>query len=127
MLKRLLLTFVVLGFISPVFADGPFDGKWTADVVRPAPAGPQTLAFNFAVTEGKVTGTFAIQGTDTVPIDWGMTKGDVIAFKVKMAFNNAPTTFVYLGKIDGDQISFGRRPEDLTLGRLVEFTAKRVK
>jgi hypothetical protein len=127
MLKRLFLTIVILGFISPAFADGPFDGKWTADVVRPAPAGPQTLAFSFAITEGKVNGTMAIQGAGEVPIDWGMVKGDLIAFKVKMPFNNATATFVYLGKIDGDQISFGRRPEDLTQGRLVEFTAKRAK
>jgi hypothetical protein len=34
---------------------------------------------------------------------------------------------VYLGKIDGDQIAFGRRPEDLSLGVLVEFTAARKK
>jgi hypothetical protein len=43
-----------------------------------------------------------------------------------MPFNDTTAIFVYLGKLDGDQIAFGR-PEDLTLGRLVEFTAKKAK
>jgi hypothetical protein len=29
--------------------------------------------------------------------------------------------------VQADSIAFGRRPEDLTLGRLVEFTAARAK
>jgi hypothetical protein len=33
--------------------------------------------------------------------------------------------FVYLGKLTGDQIDFGRRPDDLTIGLLVKGTAKR--
>ena len=34
----------MLGFASMAIAQSNFDGKWTADVVRPAPAGNQTLA-----------------------------------------------------------------------------------
>ena len=126
MLKRLLLTIVILGFSSVAVADSAFDGKWTADVVRPAPAGNQTLTITFTTSEGKVTGSMMIQGVaGEAPIDWGMVKGDLITFKVKMPFQNTTAEFVYLGRIEGDQISFGRRPEDLTLGRLVEFVAKK--
>jgi hypothetical protein len=117
----------MLGLASLAMADGPFDGKWTAEVVRPAPAGNQTLAITLNTKEGKVTGSMLIQGGGESPIEWGIVKGDLITFKVKMPFNNTTTTFVYLGQLAGDQISFGRRPEDLTLGRLVEFTAKKTK
>lgn len=127
MVKRLLLFLAIIGFASCIRADSSFDGKWTATVVRPAPAGNQALVINLDTKEGKVSGTVNIQGVGDVPVDWGMVKGDLITFKIKMPFNNMPTTFVYLGKIDGDSISFGRRPEDLTLGRLVEFMAERAK
>ena len=115
-------------FVAVCSAAGPFDGKWTAHVVRPAPAGNQDLAIALTSNEGKVTGSMSIQGAATTPIEWGMIKGDLIAFKVKMPFpEKGMQTFVYLGKLEGDQIAFGRRPEDLTLGRLVEFTATRDK
>ena len=127
MVKRLFLLVAILGFASCIRADSAFDGKWTANVVRPAPAGNQALAITLNTTEGKVSGTMNIQDVGDVPIDWGMAKGDLITFKVKMPFNNMPTVFVYLGRLEGDQIIFGRRPEDLTLGRLVEFTANRAK
>jgi hypothetical protein len=127
MLSRLMLLVALFGVISlaPLRAQSAFDGKWTAVVVRPAPLPKQNLSITISTNAGKVTGSMMIEGVGEVPIDWGMVKGDLIALKVKMPFNNMPTTFVYLGKIDGDQISFGRRPEDLTLGQLVEFTAKK--
>lgn len=46
---------------------------------------------------------------------------------MKRLFQGAPQPFVYLGKIEGDRIAFGRRPEDLSFGRLREFDAMRVK
>jgi len=108
-------------------AAGPFDGKWAAHVVRPAPAGPQDLTITLNTTEGKVAGSIAIQGGGQSPIEWGMVKGDVIVFKLKMPFQDRTETFVYLGKMDGERIAFGRRPEDLTIGQLVEFMATRGK
>jgi hypothetical protein len=48
-------------------------------------------------------------------------------FKLTMPFQEKTATFVYLGRLEGNQIAFGRRPEDLSLGRLVEFTAMRAK
>ena len=38
---------------------------------------------------------------------------------------NTPLKFNYLGELQGDRILFGRRPEDLSVGRLVELTAMR--
>jgi hypothetical protein len=121
-----LLAFLALA--STGLAEGGFEGKWTAEVIRPAPAGNQTLAITLKNTEGKVSGSMMISGVpEEASIDWGIVKGDLITFKVKMPFQSTSATFVYIGRLDGDQILFGRRPEDLTLGRLVEFTAKRAK
>ena len=114
-------------FAAMCSAAGPFDGTWTAHVVRPAPAGPQGLTIRLATDEGKVTGSIAIQGGGQSPIEWGIAKGDVIVFKIKMPFQDRTETFVYLGRLDGNQIAFGRRPEVLSLGRLVEFTGTRAK
>jgi hypothetical protein len=112
---------------SFAMADSTFDGKWTAEVIRPAPAAKQNLTITLNTKEGKVTGSMLIQGGGESPIEWGIIKGDLITFKVKMPFNDTTAIFVYLGRLDGDQIVFGRRPEDLTLGRLVEFTAQRAR
>jgi hypothetical protein len=114
-------------FVAVCSAAGPFDGKWTAHVVRPAPAGPQDLTITLTASDGKATGSIAIQGGGQSSIDWGMVKGDLIVFKVKMPFQDRTETFVYLGKLEGDHIAFGRRPEDLTIGQLVEFTGIRGK
>jgi hypothetical protein len=125
MLKTLLLTMVaVLGMAAATQADSAFDGTWNANVVRPAPAGPQTLKITLNTMEGKVTGSMVIQDVPApAPITWGMVKGDLITFKVTMPFGTTNAVFVYLGKMENGQINFGRRPEDLTQGRLVEFMA----
>ena len=129
-MKRLLLCglIVLSGLAAHVAAAGSFDGKWTARVVRPAPATPQDLTITLAADEGgKVTGSVAIQGGMESKIDWGFVKGDLITFKVRMPFNDQVVPFVYVGMVQGSSIAFGRRPEDLTQGRLVEFTAARAK
>ncbi len=119
---------VAFGLVAVVSAASSFDGKWTARVVRPAPATPQDLTFLLAADDGgKVTGSVAIQGGMESKIDWGFVKGDLITFKVRMPFNDQVVPFVYIGVVQGATISFGRRPEDLTQGRLVEFTANRAK
>jgi hypothetical protein len=124
MLKRLVLIITMLGLAAATQADSAFDGKWTANVVRPAPAGNQMLAITLDTMEGKVTGSMIIQDVPApAPITWGMVKGDLITFKVTMPFGTSTAVFVYLGKLENGQINFGRRPEDLTQGRLVEFIA----
>jgi hypothetical protein len=101
-------------------AASPFDGKWTAEV------GNEKLTFTLLTNDkGGVTGTVAQEGAGETPVEWGFVKGDLIAFKVKRVFQGAPQPFMYLGKLEGDHIAFGRRPEDLTLGQLRELTATR--
>jgi len=122
----LLVAFTVTAV--PLIGAGSIDGKWTARVVRPAPAGPQDLTIALATDPGgKLTGSVAIQGGMESKIDWGFVKGDLLTFKVNMPFNDQVLPFVYIGTLQGDTIVFGRRPEDLTLGRLVEFTANRAR
>jgi hypothetical protein len=118
-----------LSFLSATcaFADSAFDGKWTAEVIRPAPAPKQNLSIVLSTDKGKVSGSVMIQGGGDSAIEWGIVKGDLITFRVKLPFNNAMTTFVHLGRIEGDKIMLGRRPEELTQGQLVEFTAVRDK
>ena len=103
-------------------AAGPFDGKWTAQV-----SDTEKLTFTFTTDAGKVTGSVATEGAEEAPIEWGMIKGDLITFKVKRVFQGSPQPFVYLGRIEGDKIALGRRPENLTLGQLRELEATRVK
>ena len=125
---RMVIGGVCLGLFAAVCsAAGPFDGKWNAHVMRPAPAGPQDLTITLNTSEGKVTGSIAIQGGGQSSIEWGMVKGDLIVFKLKMPFQDRTESFVYLGRLEGDRIAFGRRPEDLTIGQLVEFTGIRGK
>jgi hypothetical protein len=119
----LLLTFTA----SATFAQSAFDGTWTADVVRPAPAPAQHLTITLTTDKGKVTGKMAIQGAAESEIEWGIIKGDLSTFKVNLPFGKTTTAFVHLGRLDGDKLMLGRRPEDLTQGVLVEYTAQRVK
>ena len=54
-----------------------------------------------------------------------MIKGKLITFRIEHLGANTPLKFNYLGELQGDRILFGRRPEDLSVGRLVELTAMR--
>ena len=56
-----------------------------------------------------------------------MIKGNLITFRVEHLGAATPLQFNYLGELQGDRILFGRRPEDLSVGRLVELTAMRAK
>ena len=127
-MKVALCAVALLIVVSAPLATGPLDGTWNAHVVRTPPAANQDLAITLKTTsDGKVTGSMTTVGGPDAPIDWGMVKGNVVVFKVRMPFNDGTQIFVYVGQLEGDQISFGRRPEDLTLGRLLEFTANRAK
>ena len=110
-------------------AASPFDGKWTGTFLRPAPAGDQNVTIELNTDAGgKVTGSMTLQGvTGDVPIEWGFVKDDVITYRVRVPGQNGSVLFVYVGKVGGDAIEFGRRPDDLTVGLLVKGTARRVK
>jgi hypothetical protein len=127
MLRTCLLLLCIFGAAAAPAAQTPFDGKWTAEVIRPAPAGNQHITLDLKTSEGKVTGTLTVQGAAPSPITWGMIKGNLITFRVEHAGAATPIKFNYLGEIQGDRIMFGRRPEDLSTGRLVELTAVRSK
>lgn len=127
MVKLAVLLIGLFGCASLAAAQSAFDGKWSAQVVRTAPNPTQNLTITLKSDAGKVSGSIVGADPAESPIEWGYIKGDLITFKVKMQIANVPQTMVYMGKIAGDQIDFGRRPEDLTIGRLVEFTAKRSK
>ena len=108
-------------------AASPFDGKWAGTFMRPAPAGNQDVTITLNTDQGgKVTGSMTLQGVNgEVPIEWGYVTDDLITYRVKVPGQNGVVLFVYLGKLTADQIEFGRRPDDLTVGLLVKGTAKR--
>ena len=118
---------VISGFGSQVTAVSPFDGTWSAHVVRQV--GDQDLTIVLMSDDaGRVTGSLAGQSDAELMIAWGFVKDDLIVFKVDVSLaDNRVLPFVYVGRIDGDQIAFGRRPEDLSVGFLVEFTAQRAE
>ena len=128
---------VTTGFGSQVMAESPFDVTWSARVVRQV--GDQNLTIVLTSDDaGRVTGSLAGQSETELQITWGFVKGELIVFKVDVLLANEvlrrlgvapdrPLPFVYVGRIEGDQIAFGRRPEDLSVGRLVEFTAERAQ
>ena len=99
------------------------------DVHQAAPAGNQDVAITVNTDQGgKVTGSMTLQGVNgEVPIEWGYVKDDLITYRVKVPGQNGVVLFVYLGKLSGDQIEFGRRPDDLTVGLLVKGTVKRAQ
>ena len=110
-------------------AASPFDGKWTGVFLRPAPAGNQEVTITVTTDAGgKVTGSMTLQGvTGEVPIEWGFVKDDLITYRVRVPGANGVVLFDYVGKLTGDDIDFGRRPDDLSVGLLVKGTAKRVR
>ena len=109
-------------------AASPFDGKWAGPFLRPGAAGPQEVTITVKTDEGgKVTGAMTLAGvTGEVPIEWGFVKDDVITYRVKVPNPNGITLMVYVGKIRGNEIEMGRRPDDLAVGLLVKGTMKKV-
>ena len=126
-MRTAILGFCVWLCATVCSAASPFDGKWAGTFIRPAPAGNQDVAITVTTDQGgKVTGSMTLQGVNgEVPIEWGYVKDDLITYRVKVPGQNGVVLFVYLGKLSGDQIEFGRRPDDLTIGLLVKGTVKR--
>jgi hypothetical protein len=125
-MKAVVCVFVLTLVSAVAWAAAPFDGKW---IVHLTGATTDTLHLNLKSNDDqKIGGTLQINDGPELPIEWGMAKGDLLTFHVKQPFQGtSPQTFVYLGKLEGDHIAFARRPFDLSLGRLREFTAERDK
>jgi len=100
------------------------DGKWTAQVPG---RGGQTreTTFTFKAEGEKLTGTVSgMQGDN--PISDGKISGDDISFTLKLNFQGNEITFLYKGKLSGDEIKMTRtRQGGDQPGQ--EFTAKRAK
>jgi hypothetical protein len=125
-MKVVLCAFLLTLFSGVGSAATPFDGKW---IVHLTGATTDTLHLNFKSSDDqKIGGTLQINEGPELPIEWGMAKGDLLTFHVKQPFQGTSAqTFVYLGRLEGDHIAFARRPFDLSVGRLREFTAERAK
>jgi hypothetical protein len=121
------IAFLSVGFVfaalSLVWA-ADVDGKWTAQVPG---RGGQTreTTFTFKAEGEKLTGTVSgMQGDN--PISDGKISGEDISFTLKLNFQGNEFTFLYKGKVSGDEIKMTRsRQGSDQPGQ--EFTAKRVK
>ena len=125
-MKAAVCVFLMTLLSALASAATPFDGKW---IVHLTGATTDTLHLTLTSRDDqKIGGTLQINDGPELPIEWGMAKGDLVTFQVKQPFQGtSPQTFVYLGKLEGDRIVFARRPFDLSVGRLREFTAERAK
>jgi hypothetical protein len=113
----------VFAALSVVWA-ADVDGKWTAQVPG---RGGQTreTTFTFKAEGEKLTGTVSgMQGDN--PISDGKISGDDISFSLKLSFQGNEFTFLYKGKVSGDEIKMTRTREGSDQPGQ-EFTAKRVK
>ena len=120
-------TGVLLGFVllyaviapASATADSPADGKWEAKVKTQV--GEQTIRMNFKSDGDKLTGTVSAGTAGETSIEEGKIEGTTISFKQSVDLGGSNISFVYTGKLSGDQILFTREPFK------IEFTAKRVK
>lgn len=126
-MKTVICALGVIFFATAASAAGPFDGKWTAHVERPAPNQPQEITIALTTTDGKVSGSFVVNNAPEIAIEWGFVAGDLITLKVKGPTPEGMLPFYYVGRVEGDTLTFGRRPENLSIGFLVQFAAKRAK
>jgi hypothetical protein len=124
MIRKLLLTVMLVALGSTAALAADFNGKWSGTVE--GMRGPQNIVFNFKVDGATVTGTITTPRGD-VDISNGKIDGNTISFDQVMNFNGNSFTIGYKGTIDGDGIKFtrtfstgpnGDRPPQ-------EFTAKR--
>ena len=94
---------VITGFGSEVMAESPFDGTWSARVVRQV--GDQHLTIVLTSDDaGRVTGSLAGQSETELQIVWGFVKGDLIVFKVDVFLANE--VLRRLGVADAASIRF---------------------
>ncbi len=123
---------VVLGLAfalgaTAALAASPFDGKWAGTFMRPQPAGDQAVTITVATDDsGRVTGAMTLAGaTAPAPIEWGYVTKDQIVYKVVATGPAGLAPFIYIGHMTPTGIEFGRRPEDLKVGFLVNGIVKK--
>lgn len=90
---------VALGAIA-AWAEG-LAGKWNATVQTPD--GPMNAVYEFAVTDGKISGTVQAQDTKGA-ITGGSIQGDEVTFVVAAEMDGAMRKFTHKGKLSGDTL-----------------------
>jgi hypothetical protein len=114
-------TLLLWALVAPlnVTAQSPADGKWEAKVKTQV--GEQIMRMNFKSDGAKLTGTVASGQAAETAIEDGQIDGATISFKQTVDLGGSNISFIYTGKLSGDQIVFTREPFK------IEFTARRVK
>lgn len=122
--RHILLPTILLCLVTLGAQAADVSGQWIAQI--PGRDG-NTLetTFNFKVSGSTLTGTMENQYGER-DISDGKVSGDNIAFNVIIDFGGNEITFVYNGKISGNQINFTRERKGGDFGPAkVEFVAKR--
>jgi hypothetical protein len=123
LIRRILLSVVVLTLAAGGAGAGDVSGTWVAEFTTPN-GQTRESTFNFEVDGEELTGTVSGRQGDT-PIDEGKIVGDEISFSVTRDFGRGEMKFLYEGAVSGDEIEMTVTIEDRD--RTFEMTAKRVK
>jgi len=125
-MKRNLVLSITLLFLAALTAmAADVGGQWTAQI--PGRGGnTMETTFTFKVSGGTLTGTMANQFGER-DISDGKTAGDDVSFNVNIEFGGNQMTFVYKGKVAGNEIKFTREVKggDFPGPRTSEFVAKK--
>jgi hypothetical protein len=115
--KAVFLTLI----IAVVAGAADITGNWKADMETPQ--GKVQVSYTFKQDGEKLTGTWQVAQSPTVPISDGKVTGDKVVFMVKL--DAANMAFAHEGKIAGDEIQLAMKPSGEFPGSTV--VAKRVK
>jgi len=116
------MTLFCLVALSAQAAD--VSGQWLAQIPGRDGATMETT-FTFKVSGAQLTGSMENQYGERQISD-GKVSGDEISFSVHIDFGGNEMTFLYKGKVSGNQIKFNRERKGGEFGPAnVEFVAKR--
>ena len=120
-MHRVVKTVLLIMTLAVVASAADITGNWKADLETPQ--GKVQVSYTFKQEGEKLTGTWQVAQSPTVPITDGKVTGDKVVFVVKM--DAANMTFTHEGKIAGDEIQLAMKPSGEFPGSTV--VAKRVK
>lgn len=125
-MKRNFLLLAILTLFALCAQAAGIDGQWTAQV--PGRDGNiMDVTFTFKASGQQLTGNVENQ-YGVRDIADGKTSGEDLSFKVVIDAGGDEITFLYQGKISGDEIKFTRERKGGDFGPAkVEFAAKRKK
>jgi opacity protein-like surface antigen len=121
---RTFIAAILLCLLATAVQAADVTGQWQAQI--PGRDGsPMETTFKFKVSGGQVTGTVENQYGER-EISAGKTSGDDISFTVNIDAGGNQMTFLYNGKVSGNEIKFTRERKGGEFGPAkVEFVAKR--